>query len=360
MCDELDDEIELLTAMYSEDELTVERIGAGAKISAKLLPFTAGNTHMQLSCCELHAHIGEAYPQVAPCIELGSSRGLSDAAHSLILARLQASAEEYIGQPMISMLLESGRDLLTEVNGCDSECSICLTAIQEDISMQVVRLPCFHAFHRSCLIDYCRSELDRKLSLMSPESVAEVNILCPECRGEIQWQSFAELERAEQTLIESKAPRKGYAVETPGTAAELILADREQRSVEKQCTSEESSSNMPEAFVRLHHLWQGNDEKEKPLLRLLKELDLSARVYYGKPALMHIQGSQKDVDLFAGTAKRRRITITIDVVQRSSGPCIPRGISSIAAKKGSLDSSTLAEHLQQRGLGESSFTIIGT
>jgi hypothetical protein len=130
-------------------------------------------------------------------------------------------------------------------------------------------------------------------------------------------------------------------------------------SDESMLSNDELCSNSPEAFVRLHHLWQGNDEKEKPLLRLLKEFGLNARVYYGKPALLHIQGSQKDVDSFAGTAKRRHITVTIDVAQKSAGPPIPKGTSSISAKKGSLDSSTLSEHLRLRGMGETSFTIIG-
>merc|ERR1712084_177787 len=67
----------------------------------------------------------------------------------------------------------------------------------------------------------------------------------------------------------------------------------------------ESKLSRHEAFIRLHHLHQGNDEKEKPLLRLLKELGLDAVVYYGKPAMIHIQGDPKDVDSFAGTAKRR-------------------------------------------------------
>merc|ERR1719316_1538855 len=82
---------------------------------------------------------------------------------------------------------------------------------------------------------------------------------------------------------------------------------------------------QPEAFVRLHHLWQGNDEKEKPLLRLLKELGLNARVYYGKPALMHIQGSQKDVDAFAGTAERPPSQSSVDcsMILMNDISCIP-------------------------------------
>lgn len=363
MCSELDDEIDLLMSMYSADELIVERFGAGAKIIAALLPCTAGDPNMQLSSCELHVHITESYPQAPPVLELGTSRGLSDAARSNILTRLQSSMEDFIGQPMISMLLESGREAITEVNGSESMCSICLNAIQgANELMEVVRLPCVHVFHKPCLIDYCQSKL--KTLIMNTPSVDKCKVLCPECRAEIKLESFGELNGVFRSLTHSgmSVSGKDCAVDDPATDDESALAaySLQPSHAGYGPSDTEHSVHMPEAFVRLHHLYQGNDEKEKPLMRLLKEFGLNAAVFYGKPALMHIQGAQKDVDSFAGTAKRRHITISIDVVQRSDGPGIPQGISYTAAKKGSLDSSAFAQHLSQRGLGETAFTVIGT
>lgn len=361
MSHELDDELDLLRSMYNEDEISIESIGEATRISATLLPRTSGNEQMQLSCCELHILIGKHYPEEAPALELGSSRGLSDSARSILLNRLKATADDFLGQPLISMLLESGHEVLTELNGRDSECSICLSAIETiTTSTQVARLPCFHVFHESCLINYCRSELDRHSASMAG-SVAACKISCPECRGDFEWSCYTDFKCVVESHVDDSNSSKGYAADAPVKAeAPSGSSDLQLTPAPDQALDNENDSNVPEAFVRLHHLWQGRDEKEKPLLRLLKELQLNARVYYGKPSLMHIQGSQKDVESFPGLAKRRHITISIDVVQHSTGPRIPRGISAIAAKKNSLDSAVFAEHLRERGLGETSFTVIGT
>jgi hypothetical protein len=367
MSEDLVDELELLASMYSDDEMRVEKTTNCAKITSTLLPSTAGNANMQLSCCILHIHVGESYPAEPPVLELGSSRGLSDTARSNLLACLHKKVQEFEGQPMMCMLLEAGREALTEVNGADSECSICLSALCETMKEkgtvpetgdQVVRLPCYHGFHRSCLMEYCRSEVLREQE--STCRAKRLQIGCPECRSEVPWESYPELKTLCKSLTAVGNVCKGYTDTKQDVLDNDIISTRiVEASDENKLSSGESCSQFPEAFVRLHHLWQGNDEKEKPLLRLLKELGLNARVYYGKPALMHIQGSQKDVDAFTGIAKRRHITVTIDVAQKSVGPPIPKGISSISAKKGSLDSSVLSEHLRLRGMGETSFTIIG-
>merc|ERR1719487_1588909 len=151
---------------------------------------------------------------------------------------------------------------------------------------------------------------------------AACKILCPECRVEFDWSSYVSfmcVDHAPTNSSNEKVYTKGYPSETANAANKNTLLQAEPAH---DCITDSGtrSNHVPEAFVRLHHLWQGNDEKEKPLLRLLKELDLNARVYYGKPALIHLQGSKSDVESFAGTAKRRHITISIDVVQRSTGP----------------------------------------
>lgn len=383
MSDELNDEIELLKAMYSEDELIVDLSGTNVKLTAKLLPCTAGNEEMQFSWCELHFFVGPNYPGVPPVLELGSSRGLSDACRSKILQVLEGHMEQLNGEPVLCALIEVGKEALTDLNGTSCECTICLSAITKlspdgsESDKQVVRFPCFHVFHRCCAMDYCKSELARQQVLHVAAASTAVKILCPECRADIPWEDYAELKSQFSNLTESNGTSN--CSDTPGSELESDLREdcllpactqtNDTSPLKDSCSVTQTNnasplkdccSVVPEAFVRLHHLWQGNDEKEKPLLRLLKELGLNARVYYGKPALLHIQGFQKDVDSFAGIAKRRHITVTIDVAQRSSGPPIACGIMSIPAKKGSLDSSTLHKHLEQRGLSETSFTILGS
>merc|ERR1712137_168006 len=136
---------------------------------------------------------------------------------------------------------------------------------------------------------------------------------CPECRSDIPWERYSELDAVRESmnapLSETSCADEEARSDQQVPACQQMLIGTGNTGANDDANEKESSDDfLPEAFVRLHHLWQGNDEKEKPLLRLLKEMDLNARVYYGKPALLHIQGSQKDVDAFAGTAKRRHIT----------------------------------------------------
>jgi len=240
-------------------------------------------------------------------------------------------------------------------------------ALSEAEADEVLRIPCYHVFHRQCVMEYCQSELLRDHSEEKQTDVGSRRLHCPECRADIPWTDYPELQGV---LAQSGVEDSEF-----GSNEKDLHEDAHVRQAEVQTWVENSkharsnkqsaepvpgvTSSRHEAFIRLHHLYQGNDPKEKPLLRLLKELGLDAVVYYGKPALLHIQGDPKDVDSFSGTAKRRHITVTIDMAQRSQGPPITSGITSVAAKKGSLDSSLLAGHLNKRGLGETSYTIIG-
>lgn len=284
---------------------------------------------------------------------------------------------------MLLSILETGRELLTSFNVPSGECSICLGMLEGegngDAPVPVLRTPCYHVFHVSCMLDYWQSEFaQQKSSTKRSIDVKSADVLCPECRTEIPWDSCPELHAQLESFNHSQLlvpqtlecdddplPHLEPVNDSPNPTVAYKLSQEAWKKSEKH--SDESSGAkrdrklgmQPEAFIRLHHLRQGNDEKEKPLLRLLRELGLNAIVYYGKPALMHIQGEQNDVDAFAGTAKRRHITVTIDVVQRSSGPAIPSGLTSIPAKKGSMDGVALRDNLEIRGLGETSFSIVG-
>jgi len=114
-----------------------------------------------------------------------------------------------------------------------------------------------------------------------------------------------------------------------------------------------------EGFVCLLHLRQGNDEKEKPLPKLLQHIGLDAVVFYGRPCLLHIQGAPEDVDAFVGQCNSSKITISISLAQRLKGPVIASGVVAVPAKKESLDGAALKTHLEKRCLGETSFSIIG-
>ena len=314
----------------------------------------------QFLWCELLVDLGPFYPTQPPGLSLGSSRGFADAARDRFLSELRGYAVNMAGEAQLFMLLDSAREGLTALNAADGECSICLASLTEVEANEVLRLPCYHVFHRSCIIEYCRSEVSRH---GSATTAAAISLSCPECRRDIPWTSYPELHdelahmadqqhKAEVAAVPA-AVRSGERSPGARPSGRVQIKEPQSRPVTVEASARE------EAFIRLHHLHQGNDEKEKPLLRLLKESGLDAVVFYGKPSLLHIQGDSKDVDAFARTAKQRHITVTINVAQRSQGPPIASGVTPVASKKGALDGVALKEHLEKRGLGETSFTIIG-
>jgi hypothetical protein len=114
---------------------------------------------------------------------------------------------------------------------------------------------------------------------------------------------------------------------------------------------------MEEAFLRLPFLWAGLDAKESPLLHLIKEFELRALVFYGRPAILQIQGPAEDVERFAGVAKRREIVREheIELRHRSRGPTLPcAGIRQITPReqRGCLDWTALRRHFKARGDGQ--------
>jgi len=366
--EDLAGELELLAAVWSEDELVVEASDISTRITVGLAPMTAGDEEQQFLWCELQLRVGPSYPSEPPELALGSSRGLSDAGRASLLAELSRQREELLGEPALFALLEAGRTALTNLNIAGGECPICLGDLSDVDTQQVLRMPCYHIFHRQCLIEYCQCEISAQSARTVRAEVTDLNILCPECRADVPWKRYPELQ-AILAEIAARVPdttSQGipsvYSIDADVVQDRTLVDQVPYVHVCKKTAGDETmgASSRPEAFVRLHHLYQGNDEKEKPLLRLLKELGLDAVVYYGKPALLHIQGDSKDVDAFVGTAKRRHITVTIDVAQRSFGPPIDSGVTYVAANKGSLNSTIFKQHLDQRCLGETAFTIIGS
>lgn len=362
----LAEELGLLKAMYSEDELKIEEVGANTKLAVKLAPMTAGEEERQFLWCELQLHVQGGYPSEPPSIALGSSRGLSDASRAGLFAELGLRAEELRGEAALFALLECGRAALTALNSPQGECAICLGGLS-DAAPEVLRLPCYHVFHRQCMVEYCQSEVSRGHCGRAQTDIGSRSLACPECRADILLTKHPELQilLAQIAAMDSESlpsdelldeESHGHQVKELNCVVQKESARTKHHSAK---VAVEGVFSRHEAFIRLHHLYQGSDEKEKPLLRLLKELGLDAVVYYGKPAMIHIQGDPKGVDSFTGAAKRRHITVTIDVAQRSQGPPMSSGVTGVAAKKGSLDSAALAEHLETRGLGETSFSIIG-
>eukprot|EP00747_Dinoflagellata_sp_TGD_P207309 gnl/TRDRNA2_/TRDRNA2_80888_c0_seq1.p1 gnl/TRDRNA2_/TRDRNA2_80888_c0~~gnl/TRDRNA2_/TRDRNA2_80888_c0_seq1.p1 ORF type:complete len:377 (+),score=76.56 gnl/TRDRNA2_/TRDRNA2_80888_c0_seq1:52-1182(+) len=372
-CDNgLAEELELLHAMWpSPEELQVRGGTPGdpnVALTLNLMPLTAGETRSQFVRLELLVELSPSYPEVPPSISIGGSRGLTDERRADLLAELRSLAETLVGEPALYALFEAAREMLTAFNAPAGECAICLGELETSSEAGLLRTPCFHAFHTHCFAEFWQCERDKQAAsthrLKRDPSSDEV--ACPECRASVRWAEVPQL----HTILDALPSLDATDNEQEAEELDDQRDDSDQNDFQywsRACATAGDVINVApaavvreEAFIRLHHLLQGNDVKEKPLLRLLKEMDLDAVVFYGKPAMLHLQGEAADVDAFVGTAKRRHITITIQVAQRSRGPAIAKGVTAVGANKGSLDGEALKAHLEKRGLGETSFTIVGS
>jgi E3 ubiquitin-protein ligase RNF25 len=83
--------------------------------------------------------------------------GLSDVREHHMCEQLERRAGEVAGEMMMGDLCEVLLDLLTEANHPDGDCCFCLFPLdhargspggQSANDADVLKLPCFHAFHR--------------------------------------------------------------------------------------------------------------------------------------------------------------------------------------------------------------------
>ena len=160
----MEDELELLGAMFSsdEDELVVERpTGGGATISVRLRPSSGGEQRRRLMEATLALELSQAYPESAAVCRLSRSRGMVGDEEAALLAALTALAAEAAssGEPCVYALVEAAIEKLTELNA-GGDCPIC----RDDLFPRGTAPPpptyvsaCFHSFH--CPLCCRRAEL---------------------------------------------------------------------------------------------------------------------------------------------------------------------------------------------------------
>ena len=113
----MEDELELLGAMFSsdEDELFVERpTGGGATISVRLRPSSGGEQQRRLMEATLALELSQAYPESAAVCRLSRSRGMVGDEEAALLAALTALAAEAAssGEPCVYALVEAAIEKL--------------------------------------------------------------------------------------------------------------------------------------------------------------------------------------------------------------------------------------------------------
>lgn len=230
---ELDEELELLRAMWSsEEELEIQRSAcaecrnsgdaAEARLIARLAPNTGGQEQRQYLRCEVVITVPRGYPgdlehPVPPQVRLGASSGITDARRAVLLAALEELLQgDFAGLPgALPAVLETAQERLTTWNdaGPVGECPVCLAALDHgegaaglmDVSAaaSLLRLPCYHVLHAACFAQFWeaewlrqREEGERNRSTAGQTAdlaVPEAVVACPECRQVAPWAAVPQI-----------------------------------------------------------------------------------------------------------------------------------------------------------------------
>lgn len=79
--------------------------------------------------------------------------GMSDARIEVVMSRLQAEASNLLGEMMLGSLIETARDVMTDINQPEGNCIYCLEGLvpaggdPDSQAQALLRLPCYHTFH---------------------------------------------------------------------------------------------------------------------------------------------------------------------------------------------------------------------
>ncbi|GIL64520.1 hypothetical protein Vafri_18417 [Volvox africanus] len=181
----LEIELEALTATYA-NEVTISEPDKDdcclAMISLHLAP-RGVDMHDAYVTGVLRLQVPLGYPDVSPNVELLDTKGISDERLALLRKQLCGAASMLAGEMALGAICEHALDWMTEHNRPEGTrttapiltpglCAFCLNAMEplgpklslvpnpdgyQDITEQpLVRLPCYHAFHRSCYTTWWR------------------------------------------------------------------------------------------------------------------------------------------------------------------------------------------------------------
>ena len=154
----MQEELELISAMYTSDELSIVQSAEGTLVSVKLRPHSGGADLQRFAECVMEIKLPPGYPEAAAQVGVHGTRGLVEEEEVRLLREVRACVLENVGEPCLFAALEAGVALLTEMN-VGGTCSICrdeLFEASEDEPdggpRQVYLAPnCFHSFHVECL-----------------------------------------------------------------------------------------------------------------------------------------------------------------------------------------------------------------
>lgn len=148
---EFEMEVELLEAMYTPEELRVQRLGKEDELRAKLF-FNVG---LERALVELEVELPRSFPVLEGprSIKVSKSRGLIDSQEDDLVRDLGRQCQDTFAEQgrysLVDMLLRA-KEELERLNESGAMCAICLCSIDSN-DMEVLRAECWHLFHFGCL-----------------------------------------------------------------------------------------------------------------------------------------------------------------------------------------------------------------
>ncbi|KAG2452324.1 hypothetical protein HYH02_003348 [Chlamydomonas schloesseri] len=167
-------ELEALEATFP-DELVVQR---GSECSDRrhvlevllpLAPRGCPGPHAAFVAGRLRLGVTASYPDVPPTIALLDTKGIGDSRLGRLHQVLGDEAAALAGEMALGALCEHALELITAENTPEGMCAFCLTSVElpaqccggggggggggaESGREGLMRLACFHAFHRWCVV----------------------------------------------------------------------------------------------------------------------------------------------------------------------------------------------------------------
>lgn len=306
--EELDEELELLRAMWpSEEELEIQRPtcakceisgdAAAARLIAQLAPNTGGEEQSQYLRCEVVITVPCGYPgdpecPVLPQVRFGASSGLTDARRAALFAALEDLLRgDFAGLPgALPAVLEAVQERLTTWNdeGPTGECPVCLVELGHGQGASLLRLPCYHTLHTACFAQFWEAEWLRQRNDGAAENAAltipEAVVACPECRQVASWATVLQIHPLLEHLVAPSTQKMAAVPESDHHAEEReveeAVAEEEEATTYTPYTpppgqQQKSASTQVDLFevvmprglrTRLKPKWDARDQ-EGPVLR---------------------------------------------------------------------------------------------
>ena len=159
-------EVEAMRHLFGEDAFTVHSQDSYTTLTMPLVPRQVDGDHECYVAANLVLIIdNSSYPSTPPQASLQEIKGLTDAACTSLVHKLQDEAQNLSGEMILGHLCELALELITSANHPSGTCAFCLEELintshsspsssilspSTTFAYHILKLPCFHCFHLPC------------------------------------------------------------------------------------------------------------------------------------------------------------------------------------------------------------------